>query len=126
MKLCFLCLRHLQVVFFAVFEVRFYSFLRVEEYIRSGRDKSIVYSDPNGLYTKRKQQRRSTPSASSIEPSQGARLCISQFHLRPALPPPRATAGHLHALSVPGMGHLQILHCPGAGHSPTPGPFPRF
>ena len=93
----------------------------MEEYIRSGRDKSIVYSDPNGLYTKRKQQRRSTPSASSIEPSQGARLCISQFHLRPAPPPPRATAGHLHALSVPGMGHLQILHCPGAGHSPTPG-----
>ena len=41
-------------------------------------------------------------------------------------PPPRATAGHLHALSVPGVGHLQILHCPGAGHSPTPGPFPRF
>ena len=40
--------------------------------------------------------------------------------------PPRATAGHLHALSVPGVGHLQILHCPGAGHSPTPGPFPRF
>ena len=103
------------------FEVRFYSFLRVEEYIRSGRDKSIVYSDPNGLYTKRKQQRRSTPSASSIEPSQGARLCISQFHLRPAPPPPRATAGHLHALSVPGMGHLQILHYPEAGHSPTPG-----
>ncbi|KAM7435772.1 hypothetical protein ABFA07_014336 [Porites harrisoni] len=43
---------------------------RVEEYIRSGRDKSIVDSDPNGLYTKRKQQRRSTPSASRIEPSQ--------------------------------------------------------
>ena len=41
-------------------------------------------------------------------------------------PPPRATAEHLHALSVPGVGHLQILHCPGAGHSPTPGPFPRF
>ena len=34
---------------------------------------------------------------------------------------PRATAGHLYALSVPGMGHLEILHCPGAGHSPTPG-----
>ena len=58
------------------FEVRFYSFLRVEEYIRSGRDKSIVDPDPNGLYTKRKQQRRSTPSASSIEPSQGARLAV--------------------------------------------------
>ena len=44
----------------------------------------------------------------------------------PRPPPPRATAGHLHALSVPGVGHLQILHCPGAGHSPTPGPFSRF
>ena len=41
-------------------------------------------------------------------------------------PPPflaRATAGHLPALSVPGVGHLQILHCPGAGHLPIPGPF---
>ena len=53
-----------------------------------------------------------------------SKLCISQFHLRPA--PPRATAGHLPALSVPGVGHLQMLHCPGAGHLPTPGPFPRF
>ena len=35
-------------------------------------------------------------------------LCISQFHLRPAPPPPpRATAGHLPAMSVPGVGHLQ-------------------
>ena len=50
--------------------------------------------------------------------------CISQFHLRPA--PPRATAGHLPALSVPGVGQLQILHCPEAGHLPTPGPFPSF
>ena len=41
-------------------------------------------------------------------------------------PPPRATAGHLPALSVPGVGHLQILHCPGAGHLPTPGPLPSF
>ena len=41
-------------------------------------------------------------------------------------PSPRATAGHLPALSVPGVGHLQILHCLGAGHLPTPGPFPRF
>ena len=41
-------------------------------------------------------------------------------------PPPRATAGHLSALSVPGVGHLQILHCPGAGHLPTPGPFVSF
>ena len=30
-------------------------------------------------------------------------LCTSQFQLRPS--PPRATAGHLHALSVPGVGH---------------------
>ena len=30
------------------FEVRFYYFLRVEEYIRSGRDKSIVDPDPSG------------------------------------------------------------------------------
>ena len=51
-------------------------------------------------------------------------LCISQFHLRPG--PPRATEGHLPALSVPGVGHLQILHCLGAGHSSTPGPYPRF
>ena len=41
-------------------------------------------------------------------------------------PLPRATAGRLPALSVPGMGHLQILHCPGAGHLPTPGAFPSF
>ena len=41
-------------------------------------------------------------------------------------PPPRATAGHLPALSVPGVGHLQIFHCPRAGHLPTPGPFPSF
>ena len=52
-------------------------------------------------------------------------LCISHFQLPPALPP-RATAGHFPALSVPGVGHLQILHCPGAGHLPTPGPFPSF
>ena len=51
-------------------------------------------------------------------------LCISQFQLHPA--PPRATAGHLPALSVPGVGHLQILCCPGAGHLPTPGPFLSF
>ena len=50
--------------------------------------------------------------------------CISQFQLRPA--PPRATAGHLPALSVPRVGHLQILCCPGAGHLPTPGPFLSF
>ena len=52
------------------------------------------------------------------------RLCISQFQLRPpppALFPFRATAGHLPALSVPGVGHLQILHCPGDGLLPTRG-----
>ena len=53
-----------------------------------------------------------------------AKLCISQFQLRPA--PSQATAGHLPALSVPGVGHLQILCCPGAGHLPTPGPFLSF
>ena len=53
-------------------------------------------------------------------------LCISQFQVRPAPPPPRATAGHLPVLSVPGVGHLQILCCPGAGHLPTPGPFLSF
>ena len=36
-------------------------------------------------------------------------------------PPPRATAGHLPASSVPGVGHLQIFHCTGAGHLPTAG-----
>ena len=41
-------------------------------------------------------------------------------------PHPQATAGHLPALSVPGVGHLQMLHCPGAGHLPTPGPIPSF
>ena len=45
---------------------------------------------------------------------------------QPPAPCPRATAGHLPAMSVPGVGHLQILHCPGAGHLPTPGPFPSF
>ena len=44
----------------------------------------------------------------------------------PSHPPPPATAGHLPALSVPGVGHLQILHCPGTGHLPTPGQFLRF
>ena len=50
-------------------------------------------------------------------------LCISQFHLRPG--PPRATAGHLHALSVPGVGHLQILHCPGGRAFANPGTIPE-
>ena len=35
-------------------------------------------------------------------------------------PSPRATVGHLPALSVPGVGHLRMLHCPGAGHLPIP------
>ena len=39
----------------------------------------------------------------------------------PPPPNPRATAGHLPALSVLGVGNLQILHCPGARHLPTPG-----
>ena len=41
-------------------------------------------------------------------------------------PPPRATAGHLPTLSVPGVGHWQSLRCPGAGHLPTPGPTSSF
>ena len=39
----------------------------------------------------------------------------------PSTPPHWATAGHLPALSVPGMGHLQILCCPGHRHLPNPG-----
>ena len=35
-------------------------------------------------------------------------------------PPPRDTAGHLPALSVPGVGHLLILCFPVAGHLLTP------
>ena len=31
-------------------------------------------------------------------------FCISQFHLRPAPPPPATAAGHFPALSVPGGG----------------------
>ena len=57
----------------------FYALLRVEEYIRSGRDKTTVDPDPNWLYTKRKQQRSSTPSASSIEPSDGDWLFSIHF-----------------------------------------------
>ena len=34
----------------------------------------------------------------------------------PAVPiPPRATAGHLLTLSVPGVGHLQVYRGPGLG-----------
>ena len=39
----------------------------------------------------------------------------------PRSPPPRATAGHLPTLWVPGVGHLQILRCPGVRHLPTQG-----
>ena len=38
----------------------------------------------------------------------------------PPPPPPRDTAGHLPALSVPGVGHLLILCFPVAGHLLTP------
>ena len=44
----------------------------------------------------------------------------------PSTPPPQTTAGHLPALSVPGVGHLQILFCLGAGHLSTPGPLASF
>ena len=51
---------------------RYYSFLRVEEYITRGKDKNIVDPDPNQLYMKRKQQRSGASSGSSDErPSQG-------------------------------------------------------
>ena len=36
---------------------------RVEEYIRSGRVRNVVDPDPNGLYTKGKQQRHSVSSS---------------------------------------------------------------
>ena len=39
---------------------------------------------------------------------------------------PQATAGHLPAVSVPGVGHLQNFRCPGTEHLPTPGLFPSF
>ena len=40
-------------------------------------------------------------------------LCISYFQLLPA--PPRATAGHLPALSVPGVGHCKFCAARGPG-----------
>ena len=63
-------------------------------------------------------------------PDTHAKLSNSQV-MHQSIPPtpsphPRANAGHLPALSVPGVGHLQLLHCPGAGHLPTIGPFPSF
>ena len=39
-------------------------------------------------------------------------------------PPPRATAGHLLTLSVPGEGHPQFYRGLGAGHLRTPGRSP--
>ena len=39
----------------------------------------------------------------------------------PTPPPPRATAGHLLKLSIPGVRHSQFYRGPGAGHHPTPG-----
>ena len=53
--------------------------------------------------------------------------CYASVNSSCAPPPlPRATAGHLPALSVQGVGHLQILHCPWAGHLPTLGPLASF
>ena len=42
-------------------------------------------------------------------------LCISYFQLLPAPPPPRANAGHLPALSVPGVGHCKFCAARGPG-----------
>ena len=44
----------------------------------------------------------------------------------PSPPPPRATAGHLPALSVPGVGHLQFCAAREPGISQPRGPFPSF
>ena len=38
----------------------------MEEYIKTGKDKNILDSNPNGLYTKRKQQRIGIGSTSSV------------------------------------------------------------
>ena len=43
----------------------------------------------------------------------------------PRPPSPRAAAGHLPVLSVPGVGHSQIYCVLGAGHLPTPGTTPK-
>lgn len=42
----------------------------------------------------------------------------------PPAPPPRATAGHLSALAVPGVWLSLILLDPGAGHQPISGASP--
>ena len=55
------------------------------------------------------------------------RLCISQFHLRPApAPPPPGYCGAFVCLVSPGGGAFANLHCPGVGHLPTSGQFPSF
>ena len=43
---------------FLLSETFFIPFIRVEEYIRCGKDKNIVDPDPNGLYTKRKRPKK--------------------------------------------------------------------
>ena len=50
-------------------------------------------------------------------------LCISQFQQCPS-PPPRATAGHLLTLSVPGVGHSQFYRAPGGWVLAYPGANP--
>ena len=46
--------------------------------------------------------------------STGIYISVNSSCAQPRLPP-RATAGHLPAFSVPGVGHLQVLRCPGPG-----------
>ena len=46
-------------------------FFRVEQYIETRRDKNIVDPDPNGLYTKRKQQRNRSESSKDASQLQG-------------------------------------------------------
>ena len=41
-------------------------------------------------------------------------------------PPPQATAGHLPALSVPGVGHLQIFALPGGRAFANPRAIPKL
>ena len=45
-----------QNLFFQFLRLTCNSIFRVEEYITSGKDKTIVDPEPTGLYTKRKQQ----------------------------------------------------------------------
>ena len=53
-------------------------------------------------------------------------LRIMHQSIPPAPRPPRAAAGHVHALSVLGVGHLQIFALPGGRAFANPRPFPRF